>query len=138
MAAPGSSTREPQRWHSTAFRFRPCAHTNPADPGEAVTGAGGEEGGAAAGSISAQAAAMAAQPHSEPPQPGGRSEVCRRRVRSAERAGRGGAGRASRSASCWARRGLLLRAVRSAPPRRGWEKRAELSSRDGFTQRRMG
>lgn len=27
-AAPGCSTREPQRWHSTAFRFRPSADTN--------------------------------------------------------------------------------------------------------------
>lgn len=108
VAAPGSSTREPQRWHSTAFRFRPCAHTNPADPGEAATGAGGEEGGAAAGSISAQAAAMAAQPHSEPPQPGGRSEVCLRRVRSAERAGRGGPGLALR---------LLLGPARPFAPR---------------------
>lgn len=27
-AVPGCSTREPQRWHSTAFRFRPSADTS--------------------------------------------------------------------------------------------------------------
>lgn len=89
MAAPGSSTRDRQRWHSTAFRFRPWAHTSSAEPGAAAAAAGGEAGGADAGSISAQAAAIAAQARCVRPPPEGRGQGCDVRRRGGARRGGG-------------------------------------------------